>query len=45
MDFEVTNEQKDIKRSRLDFAEKMFPKVAQECQLNDHLKFNNILKR
>ena len=35
MDFELTDEQKDIKRAAREFAEGMFPEVAEECDLNE----------
>jgi alkylation response protein AidB-like acyl-CoA dehydrogenase len=35
MDFELTDEQKDIKRAAREFAEKTFPEVAEECDLNE----------
>ena len=35
MDFELTDEQKDIQRAAREFAEKMFPEVAEECDLNE----------
>ena len=35
MNFELTNEQKDIKRAAREFAEKAFPEVAEECDLNE----------
>lgn len=35
MDFELTNEQKDIKKAAREFAEGMFPEVAEECDLNE----------
>ncbi|MDP3017297.1 MAG: acyl-CoA dehydrogenase family protein, partial [Deltaproteobacteria bacterium] len=35
MDFELTDEQKDIQKAARDFAEKTFPEVAEECDLNE----------
>ena len=35
MDFELTDEQKDIKKAAREFAEKAFPEVAEECDLNE----------
>jgi alkylation response protein AidB-like acyl-CoA dehydrogenase len=35
MDFELTDEQKDIQRAAREFAEKTFPEVAEECDLNE----------
>jgi hypothetical protein len=35
MDFELTDEQRDIQRAARDFAERTFPEVAEECDLND----------
>lgn len=35
MDFELTDEQKDIQRAAREFAEKSFPEVAEECDLNE----------
>jgi alkylation response protein AidB-like acyl-CoA dehydrogenase len=35
MNFELTDEQKDIKKSAREFAEGMFPEVAEECDLNE----------
>jgi alkylation response protein AidB-like acyl-CoA dehydrogenase len=35
MNFELTNEQKDIKKAAREFAEGMFPEVAEECDLNE----------
>jgi acyl-CoA dehydrogenase len=35
MDFELTDEQKDIKKAAREFAEGMFPEVAEECDLNE----------
>jgi len=35
MNFELTDEQKDIKKSAREFAEGMFPGVAEECDLNE----------
>lgn len=35
MDFELTDEQKDIQRAARDFAEGMFPAVAEECDLHE----------
>jgi alkylation response protein AidB-like acyl-CoA dehydrogenase len=35
MNFELTNEQKDIQRAAREFAEKAFPEVAEECDLNE----------
>ncbi len=35
MDFELTDEQKDIQKAAREFAEKMFPEVAEECDLNE----------
>lgn len=35
MDFELTNEQKDIQRAAREFAEKMFPEVAEACDLHE----------
>jgi acyl-CoA dehydrogenase len=35
MDFELTAEQKDIKRAAREFAEKAFPEVAEECDVNE----------
>jgi acyl-CoA dehydrogenase len=35
VDFELTDEQKDIKRAAREFAEGMFPEVAEECDLNE----------
>jgi len=35
VDFELTNEQKDIQRAAREFAEKMFPEVAEECDLHE----------
>jgi len=35
MNFELTNEQKDIQKAAREFAEGMFPEVAEECDLNE----------
>ena len=35
MDFELTDEQKDIKIAAREFAEGMFPEVAEECDINE----------
>lgn len=35
MDFELTDEQKDIQKAAREFAEKTFPEVAEECDLNE----------
>ena len=35
MDFELTDEQKDIKKAAREFAEGMFPEVAEECDINE----------
>jgi len=35
MNFELTNEQKDIKKAAREFAEGMFPEVAEECDLHE----------
>lgn len=35
MDFELTDEQKDIQKAAREFAEKSFPEVAEECDLNE----------
>jgi len=35
MDFELTDEQKDIRRAAREFAEREFPEVAEECDLNE----------
>ena len=35
MNFELTDEQKDIKKAAREFAEGMFPEVAEECDLNE----------
>lgn len=35
MDFELTDEQKDIQKAAREFAEKMFPEIAEECDLNE----------
>ena len=35
MDFELTDEQRDIKKAAREFAEGMFPEVAEECDLNE----------
>jgi alkylation response protein AidB-like acyl-CoA dehydrogenase len=35
MDFELTDEQRDIKKAARKFAEGMFPEVAEECDLNE----------
>ncbi|NWG01912.1 MAG: acyl-CoA/acyl-ACP dehydrogenase [Syntrophaceae bacterium] len=35
MDFELTDEQKDIKKAAREFAEGAFPEVAEECDLNE----------
>ena len=35
MDFELTDEQKDIKKAAREFAEGMFPEVAEECDLHE----------
>ena len=35
VDFELTNEQKDIQKAAREFAEKRFPEVAEECDLNE----------
>ena len=35
MDFELTDEQKAIKKAAREFAEGMFPEVAEECDLNE----------
>lgn len=35
MNFELTNEQKDIQKAAREFAEGMFPDVAEECDLNE----------
>jgi acyl-CoA dehydrogenase len=35
MDFELTDEQKDIKKAAREFAEKAFPEVAEECDVNE----------
>src|SRR3972149_7982652 len=35
MDFELTDEQKDIRKAAREFAEGMFPEVAEACDLNE----------
>jgi alkylation response protein AidB-like acyl-CoA dehydrogenase len=35
MNFELTDEQRDIKKAAREFAEGMFPEVAEECDLNE----------
>ena len=35
MDFELTDEQKDIKKAAREFAERMFPEFTEECDLNE----------
>ncbi len=35
MDFELTEEQKAIKKAAREFAEGMFPEVAEECDINE----------
>jgi alkylation response protein AidB-like acyl-CoA dehydrogenase len=35
MDFELTDEQKDIKKAAREFAEGMFPEVAEECDIHE----------
>jgi alkylation response protein AidB-like acyl-CoA dehydrogenase len=35
MNFELTDEQKDIQKAAREFAEKTFPEVAEECDLNE----------
>jgi alkylation response protein AidB-like acyl-CoA dehydrogenase len=35
VDFELTNEQKDIQKAAREFAETMFPEVAEECDLHE----------
>src|SRR4030043_211338 len=35
MDFELTDEQRDIQKAAREFAEGMFPEVAEECDLNE----------
>ena len=35
MDFELTDEQKDIKKAAREFAEGAFPEVAEECDINE----------
>jgi len=35
MDFELTNEQKDVKKAAREFAEGTFPEVAEACDLNE----------
>ncbi len=35
MNFELNDEQKDIKKAAREFAEGMFPEVAEECDLNE----------
>ena len=35
MDFELTNLQKNIRMAAREFAEGMFPQVAEECDLNE----------
>ena len=35
MDFELTDEQKDIKKAAREFAEGTFPEVAEECDVNE----------
>jgi len=35
MNFELTDEQKDIKGAAREFAEKTFPEVAEQCDLNE----------
>lgn len=35
MNFELTDEQKDIKKAAREFAEGMFPEVAEECDINE----------
>jgi acyl-CoA dehydrogenase len=35
MDFELTDEQKDIKKAAREFAEGMFPEVAEECDIKE----------
>ena len=35
MDFELTDEQKDIKKAAREFAEGMFSEVAEECDINE----------
>ena len=35
MNFELTHEQKDIQKAAREFAEGMFPEVAEECDLNE----------
>ena len=35
MNFELTDEQKDIKKAAREFAEGTFPEVAEECDINE----------
>ncbi len=35
MNFELTDEQKDVKKAAREFAEGMFPEVAEECDINE----------
>ena len=35
MDFELTNEQKDVQKAAREFAEGTFPEVIEECDLNE----------
>ena len=35
MDFELTDEQKDIKKAAREFAEGTFPEVAEECDIHE----------
>jgi len=35
MDFELTDEQQDIKKAAREFAEKAFPEFAEECDINE----------
>lgn len=39
MDFTFSKQQLDIKRAAREFAEKEFPKVAKECDLNEEFPF------
>jgi len=44
VDFELTKEQKDIKRSAREFAEGEFPEFAKECDLNEKLEMSLLKK-
>jgi len=35
MDFQLTDEQRDIQKAAREFAEKTFPEVAEECDINE----------